>query len=67
MWTQRLTGTGFGKDASALVAAVRWLERTGRVRDTTWPRNAQESRKSRYLMGYMPSSSPNPSRASSPV
>lgn len=67
LWARRLTGFGFGKDVSALVAAVRWQERTGRVRTTTWPRNAQESRKSRFLMGYLPSSSPAPSRASSPV
>lgn len=66
MWVHRLAQSGLGKDVSALVSAVQWLERTGRVRNTTWPRNTQEARRSRYLMAYLPSSSPAASRAPSP-
>lgn len=67
MWARRMVNSGVGKQISELVNAVRWAEKTGRIRNTTWARNRQEARKSKYLMGYLPSSSPPGTRAPSPV
>lgn len=66
LWAKRMAKSDIGKEISALVNAVQWVEKTGRVRNTTWARNPQEARRTKYLMGYLPSSSPPASRASSP-
>ncbi|KAH7904418.1 hypothetical protein BJ138DRAFT_1019167 [Hygrophoropsis aurantiaca] len=52
LWMKNVAESGWLKGVERFVNDTNRVESTGRARDTTWPRNAAEAKRSRNVMGY---------------
>ncbi|KAF9231593.1 hypothetical protein BU15DRAFT_82198 [Melanogaster broomeanus] len=52
LWMKNIATSSWLKGVERFVKDTNHVEVTGRVRNTTWPRNAAETKRSRHVMGY---------------